>query len=399
MLVQIALTLTVLLGFCGLALDVGMLQLKKLQLQNAADAAALGASYSIGNAGAAWDAAKAESALNGFPDDPSHGTTVGQPVKPTTGVYANNSSALQVTIQQNVNPIFFTGAQTLSAQATALAGTATACSYLLSVNSSQPSLSSANTPISSMSNGCSVYLGLPYAISNASSTGPLYLVNGPTVGAVSNGTVYPDAKPNIGTLPDPLTSMPAPLSRGCDYSSNAMLTKNTRFNGNTRFCGGFTISNDSVVFPSAIYTVQGNISITGSSGITGTNVLFYMQPLADGSCGNISITGSTLTLSAQITGAYQGILIYSDRSCPASSAGNGELQMNNVNGNGGSLDGILYLPGQEIYTSNAVLKGNHYFGVVADRINMANGSLSLSSDYSSLQNSSPFPPSGASLVQ
>ncbi len=42
MLVMFALTLTVLLAFCGLALDVGYMELTKLKLQNAADAAALG---------------------------------------------------------------------------------------------------------------------------------------------------------------------------------------------------------------------------------------------------------------------------------------------------------------------------------------------------------------------
>ncbi len=399
MLIQIALTLTVLLGFCGLVLDVGTMQLKKLQLQNAADAAALGASYFAGDPSAALAAARADAALNGFDDSARNGVTVAQPIRPTTGMYANNSSALQVTIQQVVNPVFFPGTKTITAQATALAGSPSACAYLFSTHSSQPSLYSANAPISSGTDKCSVYLGLPYSITDASSTGPQYLVNGAVAGTATNGTVSPGAILNVGAMPDPLASISPPPIRSCDYTANLAITNTTKLKGDTRFCGGFTITNDSASFPSGIYTVQGNITISNSQSVTGTHVLFYMQPLPDGSCGNISIQNSTLTLSAQVTGSLQGILIYSDRSCPVSSAGNGELQLINVNMYGGSFDGIFYLPSQEVYCANTTLKGLEYFGVDADWLSLANGSVNFGSNYTSLQDKSPFPQSGAILVE
>jgi Flp pilus assembly protein TadG len=71
MLVLFACVLPVLILFCGLALDVGMLQLKQLQMQSAADAAALGAELqwerTTNYTTAGYTAqAQADAAVNGF---------------------------------------------------------------------------------------------------------------------------------------------------------------------------------------------------------------------------------------------------------------------------------------------------------------------------------------------
>ena len=399
MLVQIALTLTVLLGFCGLALDVGMLELKKLQLQNAADAAALGASYSIGNTSAAWDAAKADATLNGFTDG-QNGVIVAQPAMPTTGVYANNSSALQVTVQQAVNPIFFPGTKTITAQAVALAGSTAACSYLLSTKSTAQASIVNNS--GQVSGTCNVYLGLGYNFNQGSSSGPQYLVAGSNVGSVSGGTVTPAAKANQGSMQDPFSSIAPPPIGACNYTSNYSVPNNTTVPGNQRFCGGLTINNDSsVTLSSGNYIIQGPLTISAST-VTGSHVLFYMQPQSDGTCGAIQISGSGHVLSAPVSGPQQGILFYSDRSCPVqtSSATSGaELYFNSANGSGGTFDGILYLPGQQVLAKTSTLKGSAYFGIVADWFNMNQGTLTFSSNYSSLANGTAFPANAATLVQ
>ena len=69
MLINFFLFLSVLFLLSGLALDAGMLELRRLQLQHAADAAALGAIYERARGLSDWVAAgKADAAMNGFTD-------------------------------------------------------------------------------------------------------------------------------------------------------------------------------------------------------------------------------------------------------------------------------------------------------------------------------------------
>src|SRR5258708_36028893 len=93
-LVTMMLSMLVLLGFLGLAVDVGYLELVKTRMQTAADAAALGAVQDLRMNGTAnlAIAAKADSATNGL----THGVdtvniTVNHP--PLTGNYMTNQSA------------------------------------------------------------------------------------------------------------------------------------------------------------------------------------------------------------------------------------------------------------------------------------------------------------------
>src|SRR4051812_35144251 len=93
------LSILVLLGFLGLAVDVGYLELVKTRMQTAADAAALGGVQDLRMNGTVnlVGAAKADSAINGF----THGVdtvnlTVNHP--PLTGNYMTDQSAIEVTI-------------------------------------------------------------------------------------------------------------------------------------------------------------------------------------------------------------------------------------------------------------------------------------------------------------
>jgi hypothetical protein len=98
--------LSMLFLFSGLALDAGMLQPRKLQLQHAADAVALGAIYEKGREYSNWVAAgKADAALNGFTDDVS-GVIIAIVSPPTAGSYAGNTSAVHATVSQTYHTGF-----------------------------------------------------------------------------------------------------------------------------------------------------------------------------------------------------------------------------------------------------------------------------------------------------
>jgi len=71
-----AAVLPVLILFCGLALDVGMIELKTLQMQSAADAAAIGAELEyVRNTGNWATMGQQDASINGFTDG-SQNTTV-----------------------------------------------------------------------------------------------------------------------------------------------------------------------------------------------------------------------------------------------------------------------------------------------------------------------------------
>jgi len=99
-LVVVALLLTMLLGFVGLAVDVAWYELNLIRMQRAADAAALaGVVYLPGNPTAANNAALAEATQNGYTNGAAGVSVVSQP-DPI------NNKMLGVTIQATVQTYF-----------------------------------------------------------------------------------------------------------------------------------------------------------------------------------------------------------------------------------------------------------------------------------------------------
>lgn len=93
-LVLIALCMTVLIGFLGLAIDVGILYRTKQNAQIAADAAAVAGAQDLlygGTNATAKAAGKAASSLNGYTDG-SGGVTVTINTPPASGPNASGAS-------------------------------------------------------------------------------------------------------------------------------------------------------------------------------------------------------------------------------------------------------------------------------------------------------------------
>ena len=123
MLVNFVIVLTLLIGFFGLAIDVGMLELKKVQLQNAADAAVLGAVYEHGRGNANWESGGiADAGLNGFTNGVNDVTvTISNP--PASGSFSGNKNAVQAVVTQVVGTTFIRSSPKLIAQAVSLLST------------------------------------------------------------------------------------------------------------------------------------------------------------------------------------------------------------------------------------------------------------------------------------
>ncbi len=417
MLIQFALTLTVLLGFCGLALDVGYTELLKMKLQNAADAAALGAAYAVPTLSDETTAGRADAALNGYTHN---GSTVTVNISvPTTGPYANNTQAAQAVVTAQLNPIFLPGARSISAQATAVANP-TSCAYLLSQSlTDKPSLNANNVSLSAPDTpGCGVYLGYSYFFNgSSSSSGYQYYVSGS--GGADSGTVSPAAITGLSTLTDPLSSVPAPATQSCLKTGLYTVPASVTVLQPGLYCGGLTIATGTkVTLSPGIYQIAGPLMITRSSGgslttvvqgssptssDTGSGVMFYLTQQSGYPYGTALIKDSAVTLTAATTGSWQGILFFADRTLPTPGAQTDSqsnslalLQIRNysVGNTTATLDGILYLPHQGFHSSYSNLMGTQYFGIVADWYTVNNTGLYLSGG-----GSSPLPQGGASLVQ
>ena len=134
-----AAVLPVIILFCGLALDVGTLELRKIELQSAADAAALTWELQLERnqtSSQITTAIYADAGLNGFTNG-VNGVTIGLQQLASAGSYTTSYDALQVTITQNVKTLFmgtFNGGSTaVTAQAVALIPP---CSYFNGGNAS-----------------------------------------------------------------------------------------------------------------------------------------------------------------------------------------------------------------------------------------------------------------------
>ncbi len=403
MLIQFALTLTVLLGFCGLALDVGMMELTQLKLQNAADAAALGAILPLGKglAKATWQAAgKADSANNGFTDGQSNATVTVD--TPATGVYANNPLAVQATITQQVTPIFFAGSRTLSATSTAMAAV-NGCMYLLSqVFTSAPSLDATNQTVS---NTCASYFGIGYVLTNATN-GQFFVAsdNTKSVGSVTPAPIFP-----VPQQPDPLSYLPAVVAGACT-PANTPVTLNPNTNTSLSpgtYCGTLTIgavnssSNAIVTFSPGLYIIVGSLVVDHATlrlSNTAGGLTFYLTQNGTYPAGANSIQNSTVNLSAPATGGaagLEGILFYADRGLPSNQQ---ELTFK-YNDSSSTYDGIFYLPRQGLQIVSQTFAGNQYTGIVADYLAMHNTGLAMTANYSMLADGNPFHPAGGGLVQ
>jgi len=137
----LAVCLTVLMGFAGLAVDVSSWEYQQRQQQNATDAAALGGAQRLASAGcpsynAAVAAAQTDAATNGYPNGGSVTVTVQNP--PSNGPYAGTNCAVYVQIKNAGVSSFFSrlfGYPSMS-ESTEAVGVATpnnnGCFFLLS---------------------------------------------------------------------------------------------------------------------------------------------------------------------------------------------------------------------------------------------------------------------------
>ncbi|MFY9532082.1 MAG: pilus assembly protein TadG-related protein [Candidatus Acidiferrales bacterium] len=380
-LITVAYSMVVLIGFMGLAVDMGYLRHVKRQMQSAADSAAIAGAAEL-QYGDSTSAAKADSARNGFTDG-NNGVQV--------TVSSPKSGQVQVVVSQD-QPTFFmrifrVTSVALSARAVGTLGSSRGPLYALgggdAINTNGDEVD-VDVPNGTITDNGNLAAGGGGSII-ASSIG--------VAGSVSSGGTQISPTPQTGIAPisDPLSTLPKPSAGGCD--KRTIVSKDTTRNPGT-FCG-ITINGSggggggegdddgkgsvSVHFNPGVYVLTDGITVNGSATLTGTDVTFF------NSGGPIVIQGDVsndkLILSAATTGTYAGILFFQDPSNTSSAT---------IAGAGGSkIEGALYFPQAQLTTNGGGSAA--YTIVVAKTIVFKGGNDStFNNNFSSLPGGSPI---------
>jgi len=439
--------LSVSILFCGFAIDIARIELAKVQMQNAADAAAIGAEleferntyvYNNGTWGYmngstfvaggtnTWLAAgQGDAALNGFTNGANNATVTVQQ-GPTSGPYLNRMDALQATVTYQINTIFMGalngGKYTLTAQAVSLIPP---CIYAMNSTNATTSFSITNSNINAY---CPVYVNNGVSIDSSSY---IYSTSLNVVGSnVSiNGSSIPAPHLNEPTITDPLAGITAPTFSACSSGHTSTMTLNgsgpsqgPSYGGLPlqvvnltpgTYCGGFNISNSQLNFAPGLYIITGGMTVSNSvlinyPQVTGntpntTGVTLYFTQGGGYSYGTVTIGGnSSILLNAptSVSGSdYGGILFFFDRNWPSSPTNS--LVCNDAYFLG---SGIWYSVNSGMSFTTCSNAGDIYWGLIARTFTFTNTvynstlGFAPNSNYSNLSYGNPFRSKGV-LVQ
>jgi hypothetical protein len=382
-LLLVTLTLPVMMGFAGLAVDIGMMYSVKRHMQAATDAAVIAAAIQLRNGGNSQLAANDLSSLNGFTNG-SNGVTVTVNHPPATGTYAGDNSYVEVILAQD-QPSYFMryfgkSAVTLKTRGVAGGASGSYCIFAL-----DPSASGAFSNDNSVNSSCGLM------VNSSSSTalttaGTITIPNVGIVGNTSNGNkITGTVTTGISPGPDPLGYLTAPSVGSCNQTNWSQSSGNWSLSPGV-YCGGITLHGSAAVtLASGTYILLGGgLTSDGSSSITGNGVTFYNT--YDGSHAYKPIytqDGNTLNLVAPTSGSYEGILFFQDRNVVSSA-------QNIIAGGSAKLEGALYFPTTPLVFSSQSSVSAAYTIIVAKTISNQVDNFTVTSNYSSLSHGSPI---------
>jgi hypothetical protein len=227
------------------------------------------------------------------------------------------------------------------------------------------------------SNGATVNVNCGIAVDSsnaaaASVTGAAVVTAGSATvvgGAVvsNGGSITPSFTAGVASTSDPFASLPSPAVGACTQTNYNPGYGNWTLNPGV-YCGGIVISNGSTaVFNPGTYIINGGgIQLIGGSTITGSGVMFYLTGTNSSYSSVTMSNGVSVTLSAETSGSYLGVLFYQDRSIVSAS---------NATFNGGSsesLTGSLYFPTTAVSFSNGAAGGGNT-AIVANQVSFTGG--------------------------
>ena len=426
-LILVALSLPILLGFIGLATDVGLLFMDKRQIQTAADSAAIAGALNL-NYGSYVTAAKDASAANGYTDGSGGVTvTVNDPPQWASSNYVGQTGYVEATVSKSESTIFLSlfGHSSVTVTARAVAtNQASGSGCLYAVGNSGTVFTDnggGNAQLSAPNCGLVVDSDMVLNGNTKLSFGSIGVVGTYTKHGGS-GTVTPTPVAGIAPESDPLNYLPqfsfssstTTTGKGKNkvtttaYTANCYsgytctnspvnlpatcATTGNSNNGTYNVTAGATLypgcyagltfpSSGTVTLNPGLYMVDGDVTFDSGT-VNGSGVTFYTN-------GNYNFGSGTYNLTApnDTTQLFNGVLFAESID-----------DTNNISFSGNSttvIQGVVYAPG-----ASFTLSGNPSFTFDADfvvkKITL-NGDVTLTS-YASLSGVSN-PLSSIALVE
>jgi hypothetical protein len=387
-LISTALALVALMGFAGLAIDMGVLRHDKRLQQTAADAAAIAGANNLAYSGSGGVTAGAQDAStrNGFRDNGGGlvsncaGAAVGSICvevnnPPKTGPHASDSSpncppapscyveALVAVVQ----PTYFMkvlsiNSETITARAVATnlgSATGNGCLYTLSPPSGINGINGSGTLNAS---SCGIVDNGDYSGNALTVSANNIAVSGSSNGGSATCTT-PAPCPTFGApeVSDPLINLIGPPVQSPSFGMVTTAGTQTLQPGTY---STIAIGNGSTVtLNPGIYFINGSggVSFNGSATVRGTGVMFYFTNGATINAIGGGSQVSNIRLSAPTTGPYAGILMFQDP---------GDNNSPTLGGDDTSFfDGALYFPeGNLTFSGNTTGAGFKVAIVDADAL-------------------------------
>jgi hypothetical protein len=427
-LVYFIVILTVLMGFCGLAIDVGRVELRTNQLQAAADAEA-----------AAYNDVVQVTTANGIPTP-----TIGGQLGSTFGFYVGDNSVAEVQLTQSV-PTLFLGLLTRANSSMTLMVKSNAqvppCMLFLGnptysgTSDFWIASSSMHPPI-----GCPTYYKDGLFIDGfANVAGSQVRTSGTAGGTVLQGWTSYTPIYSVPVLPDPLAYITAPGAGSCmnstpisklNQSSGTTVSltpgtycgKTATYTG-TSLCnvnafpitpaidiqgtqqtphggvncpgqdspnGGNCLSTPTVNFAPGLYVIIGGFNFNCVTA-TGNGVTIYFTKSSSVGFGLAKIISSSWNVNAPTDssgGRIAGVSIMNDRNWIASSAGSTEdIQFTYSTYN---ADGVIYLTGTGFNAYALQMNAPNYLNMVVANMYNYLGNVNPVNNYANLPAGNPL---------
>ena len=361
--------LPLVLGSAGLASDTIQWALWKLELQRAADSAAIAGVYAI-----VQDEGARTNVSGAVDKDLTYNSHVGITTTktagaPTTGSYTGDPYAVQVSLsvqkKLSFSGMFMSFTPTITAKATAtVTPSGEYCVVSLEDTTATGITASGNADVDM---GCGMITNstsMTAAVATGSSevtASPIAAVGG--IAASNNWASGTVLQPFTLAQEDPFANVAPPStfpSGNCPQYRQSNPNETHAFNGSDGATSGlpggtYCVSNIDIqgttTFPddSTIIIDGGNFSIGAQAHVSCTRCTFILTSrTADTQPQSIGVAdingGAELDLSAPNSGTYKGIMIYQDRR--AQDASN---IVNKINGNSDStFSGAFYFPSQQV---------------------------------------------------
>ena len=362
-----ALCLPVLLGFAALAVDLSRLNLTKVELQNAADAAARGGAKSL-------------SVPSSVPSDKPYNWTAANAtaIQVAQSNVANGANINNVTIAMGywnlTTPSL--GLRPTSTPGVPGAGDVPAVSATISISSGQnngplrlffaPILGITNRNVQASAIAILSGAGGPFddAIFSGSQSDNLN-INGS--GYNINGSVHTNKNLNINGSSITIT--------GAAEAKGTITTNGSGINIGSRSPNASIISMPDYSASIAAAAAAAHQTYTGSYTINGSSITsapIYVQ----GSPGTVTVNGSSFTATGTVMAdgdiSINGSGMASGNSQVCFYSKNGDI---NINGSSYALNGVLYAPNGHIYINGSSITVNG--SIVGDQVNINGSSFTV----------------------